>query len=298
MSDPMHMSLTAFRETMLTAIARLEFELRDGTSVHSLRNATWLNTTASQPFGLPTRLTPQRSWEQDESSQEGESETTSQAMSAMLSGVETMLKGFETRLAALEARSSSEPSVVAELLTMEPRSDSKNVVVRSRTTTPALAAAVAAANPPGMSLDSHKEESDEEVEAEEQEEEEVEVEAETEEEEVEEEADVEVEVEEEAEEQAEEEPDLRPVIVKGTQYYVDVENTAYVETEDSYEAVGKYDPQSKTVTLDSEQEEEVEVEEFEYKGQTYQRDTDGNVYQDSDAVIGRWTGTKIVFKKA
>jgi len=44
---------------------------------------------------------------------------------------------------------------------------------------------------------------------------------------------------------------------------------------------------------EGEVEEEVEVEEFQYRGNTYHRDTDGNVYLDGE-VIGLWTGKKII----
>jgi len=42
-----------------------------------------------------------------------------------------------------------------------------------------------------------------------------------------------------------------------------------------------------------EDEEELEVEEFEYKGVTYQRDSDNNVYLDGEEV-GIWNGKKII----
>ena len=43
---------------------------------------------------------------------------------------------------------------------------------------------------------------------------------------------------------------------------------------------------------DEEEEEGIEVEDFEYKGTTYQRDADGNVYLDGEQV-GVWTGKTI-----
>jgi hypothetical protein len=66
------------------------------------------------------------------------------------------------------------------------------------------------------------------------------------------------------------------------------------ETEDGYEQVGVYDPETKTIKPVEESEDEgVEVEDFEYKGKTYQRDAENNVYLDGEQV-GSWNGKKIV----
>ena len=53
----------------------------------------------------------------------------------------------------------------------------------------------------------------------------------------------------------EEEEELKPIKIKGVLYYLDGDNTAYTETEDGYEEVGKYDPVKNVVEVDDEEEE-------------------------------------------
>jgi len=51
------------------------------------------------------------------------------------------------------------------------------------------------------------------------------------------------------------------------------------------------------VSVDEDEDEaEVEVDDFEYKGTTYQRDPEGNVYLD-DERVGTWNGKKIIALK-
>jgi hypothetical protein len=87
---------------------------------------------------------------------------------------------------------------------------------------------------------------------------------------------------------------------------MDESNTVYQETEDGYEEVGTYNPKLDRVEIiqeeeeveeeanEEEEEEAIETEEFVYKGHTYQRDAEGNVYDDEGNGIGFWNGKKIV----
>ena len=52
------------------------------------------------------------------------------------------------------------------------------------------------------------------------------------------------------------------------------------------------DEDSEVEEEDEEDEDGIEVEEFEYKGTTYERDDDGNVYLDGE-MVGIWTGKSI-----
>jgi len=53
------------------------------------------------------------------------------------------------------------------------------------------------------------------------------------------------------------------------------------------------DEDSEVEEVEEEEEEEgIDVEEFEYKGTTYARDDDGNVYLDGE-IVGIWTGKSI-----
>ena len=309
MSDNLHSALAQFRDTMLTAVARLEFTLRDSNSVAIPNylvnpNATW----------VPNAARPMRS---DASSEVSESLTERIEQSEQFQVLANTLDGLMRRMAALEQRESrGSPSLsgnpvstvlevndMTGILEMQPPANSRNVVIKSPIATPALAAAITAANPPDLNLST----GDSATGASEDEEEEVveegaeeETEEEIEEEEVE---------EEEAEvvEEEEEEPDLRPVTYKGQQYFVDAEHSLYTETDEGYEEVGKWDPLSHTPSFfgaeeneevveeeeEAEEEEAVEVEEFEYKGKTYQRDSENNVYLDGEQ-IGTWNGKKII----
>lgn len=245
MADQLHNALSQFRDTLLTAVARLEFQLRDGLVQKNTRRTVSLETDSE--CSIEDRL--------DE--------------------LQSQLKSVFSRIAVMEGDQHTERSSIAEeILEIEPLANTKNVVVPSAHATPALAAAVAAMNPPEMNISTGDSAASSEMEVEE--------------EVVEEEV-----VEEEAEQVVEEEtPDLRPVRIKGTQYYIDSENILYTETEDSYEAVGKWNAATKTIEP-LEEEEEIETEEFEYKGRTYQRDDENNVYFDGEKV-GTWNGKRII----
>ena len=264
MADNIHTTLAAFRDTVLTAIARLEFQLRD-------------SMTGRDLYERSTIL----------------SEIHGHDMSKHEANIQELFK----RIDSLERRiveQQQEPILEREFMDIRPSVNTRNILVPSVRSTPALAAAVAAAStPPEFELNSEtsSEISEEETSVEEVTEKEVVEEKEEAEEEV---VEKSVEEVEEAEEEAEEEPELNPITIKKVQYYIDSENNLYSETEDGYEQVGVYDPETKTIKPVEESEDEgVEVEDFEYKGKTYQRDAENNVYLDGEQV-GTWNGKKIV----
>jgi hypothetical protein len=211
---------------MLSAIARLEFEVRDSRSVYT-----------PPPFGNVTT-------------------TWNNTLQGQVNDIQNTLTIIMNRLDALEHKSVPDTPYtdVAEILEMRAPENSRDIIIHSPHCTPALSAAVASANPPEIELES--------------------------------------EMSEESEEESEEENDLKPIKVKGVLYYLDSSNTAYTETEDGYEEVGKYDPVKNVVEVE-EEEEGVEVEDFLYKGNMYQRDSDNNVYLDGEQV-GTWNGKRIL----
>jgi hypothetical protein len=86
----------------------------------------------------------------------------------------------------------------------------------------------------------------------------------------------------EAEEEAEEEA-LQEIEVDGTTYYYDSEGNVFTLTEEGVpcdEPVGKYDMESGEFGLFASEESET-LEEFEHKGKTYYKDSEGNVYNAS-----------------
>lgn len=258
MADTLHLSLSAFRDTMLTAVARLEFQLRDATverPAPSTVDLTSFKTELSEALTTHTK---------DVS-----------AHTSRIDSLEIKVSNLQEQIAAL-LKATEETK---ELLNIPaPPSTTKNILV----STPALAAAVAAAMPPTMEL--VDDESEEEAE----------------------EAEEEVEEEAEAEEEAEDDgPELKQVVIKGKQYFMDAENSVYVETDEGYEEIGTYNPKLDCIEgaeeeeaeapaeEEAEEEEGIEVEEFLYKGKTYQRDNENNVYDDGEH-IGTWNGKKII----
>ncbi len=249
MADSLHFALSTFRESILTAVARLEFSLRD-----------------AQGPSAPTQSTT-----------EPKKDTDAQTVGRIESLESTVLE-LQSQITAL-LKSAEETK---ELLKIPaPPSTTRNILIA----TPALSAAVASvsASPPPMTLNQASEEDD-----------------------------VTMSVEDDSDEDG---PELKQVLIRGKQYFMDSENSVYVETEEGYEEIGTYNPVTDAIEgIDSddeseeeeevveaeveeeeqeEEEEAVEVEEFIFKGKTYQRDSDQNVYEDGEP-IGTWNGKKIV----
>ena len=250
MADALHFSLQKFRQTILTAVAELEFEVRHNQPLqgHCAKSVCCADTASEEPIDL--QVHPELPY--------AILEGRYQALTLKTEQLEATLKQV---LQSLRSSSQSQPIVdiesrVEDLLNVQPPQNTRNVVISSMKNTPALAAAVAAAMPPTMELN------------EEEEEEEVEVE-----EEVEEEEDQEMEVEEEEEEVEEE---------------VEEEEDQEMEVEEEEEV------EDQEMEVEEEEEEEgIEVEEFEYKGRTYQRDAENNVYLEGEPV-GTWNGKRIL----
>ena len=263
MADNIHTTLAAFRDTMLTAIARLEFQLRDSMTGRDLYERS---TILSDIHG-----------------------TDMNKHEANIQELFRRIDSLEQRI--VEQQHDAIPE--REFMDIRPSVNTRNILVPSVRSTPALAAAVAAASALPPDLDLNSETSSESSEEKTFEESVADVAVGVEEEVV---AEEEATVEETEEETVEEdEPDLRPITIKKVHYYIDSQNNLYSETEDGYEQVGVYDPETKTIKpVEEESEEEgVEVEDFEYKGKTYQRDADNTVYLDGEQ-IGTWNGKKIV----
>jgi hypothetical protein len=271
MADSLHLALSAFRDTMLTAVARLEFAIRDSAAsgqadIHTSSTNEFVDLKEQLSQSLITH-------ERLEVIHTTRITTLEKEYQTLQEQVTTLLKATEETKELLKIHAPS-PSTT------------RNVLI----STPALAAAVAAVTiqPTAMILDD-----DSDSEEDEQQDVGMAIDGEVE---------VEVEAEDE-EEEADDGPDLRQVTIKGKQYFMDAENSVYVETDEGYEEIGKYNPALDCIEgaeeeeveeeVEEEDEEAVEVEEFVYKGKTYQRDSENNVYDDGDH-IGTWNGKKIV----
>lgn len=278
MADSLHTTLATFRDSILQSIARLEFQLRDSSSVITPTVQSDSSKEFDDRLMIIERLIDDdhRKMNQLYSNQE---KKYNEVIQSLLSRIESL----EHTLSSTQTKQTSES--VEEILTIEEPTTSRNIVIPSIRSTPALAAAVAAANPVPITLDSASDSVSEES------------------------GEV---VEEETESDSEDSgPSLKKVIIKGVSYYMDESNTVYQETEDGYEEVGTYNPKLDRIDVtedeteeqveeeeaNEEEEEAIETEEFVYKGNTYQRDAEGNVYDDEGDVIGFWNGKKIVAPK-
>jgi hypothetical protein len=296
MADQLHTTLSQFRDTMLTAVARLEFQIRD-----TLPNQKSIQVPHVSQVPQVLRVYPdvEEVWPDTSSTcstilpeQRRFESALLQSMAAHLESLEKRLSSLATPVAPASPAVPASPAdpaeqcenpntkTIDEILTIQKDKNTRNVLVTSLRSTPALSAAVAAMNPPEMDLhldaDSEEEEDAVSVPASE--------------------ADTEGEVDEQ----------LKKIMIKGVQYYMDDDNVVYTETEDGYEQVGTYDAKTDSLILDEgveeeeedeeeeeEEEEAIEVEDFLYKGKTYQRDSENNVYEDGEQV-GTWNGKKIV----
>ena len=276
MADSLHNTLASFRDSILQSIARLEFQLRDSAA-----------TTVVQPQPSTEIYNRVAALEQFvKTDQKGISELYmkqgtehNHTIRALISRIESL----EMKLSTTQTKQSSES--VEEILTIEQKPTTRNIVVTSVRSTPALSAIIADVNLEPDVLDSESESDVEHCEMSESD------------------CTGEVIEDEEEEEETDSGPELTNVIIKGVSYYMDSSNTVYQETEDGYEEVGIYNPKFDRIDVVEEEAEEeeveeeeeaIETEEFVYKGQTYQRDAEGNVYDDEGDVIGHWNGKKIV----
>ncbi len=320
----MHMALASFRDEILTSIARLEFQLRDIPQRNGTHN-NYCNTKYGY-FNNATNVSDsQRNdtfWNDDNSKDTAHKEEMERRIRALEASIQMLLEN-QNRQPAVSKASSITTTIEDDLLNMQAPADTRNIIVKSHSGTPALAAAVAAANaltpldigstPLAHAVvventvlvedETEADEEGEEVEGDE----EVEGEEVDDDEEVEGEEEADVEDDEEASvvEEEDDAPALTRMVLNNQVYFLDEENTAYQETEDGYEEVGKFNPVTKRVEVSIEQEEQeeqeeaeeeeegIEVEEFIYKGKVYARDTENNVYLDGEQV-GTWNGKKIV----
>lgn len=206
MADQIHFALSKFRTTMLSAVAELEFELRDAVRhpepVREMHREDQVESLVRKMEFLETTL--------------------KQVLSSGLGARQTPVVDVQPR--------------VEELLQVEPVANSRNVLISVKNT-PALAAAVAAAAPPVFDLETEDEEEvevevEEDAEEEEKEEEEEEVEVEEEEEETKEVEEGEVEEDHEEEEEEEEAIEVEEFEYKGKTYQRDAEGTVYLDGEE------------------------------------------------------------------
>jgi hypothetical protein len=286
MADHLHTAIAGFRDTMLTSLARLEFQLRDipvgGLHYNaSLHTDDYEDSQATFEIAKLTNLVGQLSMR-----------------------IASLEENLEKK--SIEVPQTRRDTLASELLTMDPVPNTRNILIASVRSTPALAAAVAAASVPALDIGFTAGDSDSESGSEMSEStidivEEKENVTNVEEGDVEAEAEAGVEVEEEVvETESDTEssgPNLKPIQIKGKPYYIDDEQTVYAETEDGYEEIGIYDAKTKSIVVPQEESEEeedaIEVEDFVYKGTTYQRDGENNVYLDGEQ-IGTWNGKRIV----
>lgn len=278
MADQLHNALSRFREDILTSVARLEFQLRDTISLQRQQ----LHDDAIHKLNEMHSTILKRMNEMQLNSDKDPRFSTPDNSST---------------ISSIEAQESVQNVNIEEnLLSFQPPQNTRNVIVPSVRSTPALFAAVTAANIPKFNLNIEGVDgSDNESSV------------------------VEGSVtdtdssrnEGSVVEEENSGPALKKVVIDNITFYIDEENNVYSETEDGYEQVGTYNEKNHTVNYlaeeavddeeeegedeqEEEEEEGIEVEEFVYKGVTYQRDSEGNVYNEEGETVGKWNGKKIV----
>jgi hypothetical protein len=78
-------------------------------------------------------------------------------------------------------------------------------------------------------------------------------------------------------------------------YWLNEDNIVFKDTDNGLEEIGTYDRETGEIEVkDEDTDEEIETVEFTYKGVSYYRDEDNNVYNEDSEHIGTWSGTKII----
>jgi hypothetical protein len=166
----------------------------------------------------------------------------------------------------------------SEIIKMEQPIQTRNVLVSSVRSTPALAAAVAAAslNPPTLNLTDAESISTADAEP-------------------------------VTADDSSSEEGLQSIVIQGIQYYMDSDMIVYEDNDDGYVEIGKYDSLTDSILrveeaqtegdVVEEEEEQPDLEQFSWKGNTYYKDAENNVYHETDdgyEQIGSWNGKKVI----
>jgi hypothetical protein len=78
-------------------------------------------------------------------------------------------------------------------------------------------------------------------------------------------------------------------------YWLNEDNVVFKDTDSGLEEIGTYNSETGEIEVkDEDTDEEIETVEFTYKGVSYYRDEDNNVYNEDSEHIGTWSGTKII----
>jgi len=78
-------------------------------------------------------------------------------------------------------------------------------------------------------------------------------------------------------------------------YWLNEDDLVFKDTDNGLEEIGTYDRETGEIEVkDEDTDEEIETVEFTYKGVSYYRDEDNNVYNEDSEHIGTWSGNKII----
>ena len=272
MADHLHESFSAFRETILTAIARLEFQIRDSIS-------------SSKPSDVKPQ---QQSQQQQEQSGQSTHLFLDEIYGRLSSRILQLEKTIQTNVTEhrspppshIQNKEDNNDEFANEIIKMEQPIQTRNVLVSSVRSTPALAAAVAAASlyPPTLNLTDAESISTADAE------------------------DIAAD-----DSSSGEEEGLQSIVIKGKQYYMDSDMIVYEDNDEGYVEIGKYDSLTDSILrleetqtegdVVEEEEEQPDLEQFTWKGNTYYKDTENNVYHETDdgyEQIGSWNGKKVI----
>ncbi len=306
MADMIHMSLSNFRNTMLTAVACLECELRDR-SMPANPSPHVFSDDGGRLLGLESSMDLLRRTilefnhtlvEMGLRIQDVEQKVDLLAIRPNLCSENPIYTSQEATSYRYELRAQEDD--VASLSSIEDIADIDEAEPAGADLLPEVDETVPVEAEPEPEIDEHVAvPSNESVHSISEEGDEEEVEA----------------VEEASEEVVEESSDMEVLTLDGVDYYLDSDQNVFTLDSEAgeYTQVGTYDPEEGAIAfLTEETEEGVEeveeaieeveedpMEEFTYKGETYYRDGESNVYTlDAEAGeythIGTWNGKKIV----
>jgi hypothetical protein len=152
MSDSLHAALAQFRDSMLSAVARLEFSLRDQQQSTASWNAInqpnqpWAGNQTVPAWQIPTNM-PNESVEHQFEELTNKMVFYFQRMDHLEQQLRSIREERSAQVYKSEPRAQSIGSM-DEILIVEPTEQTRNVLVKHPKASPALSAAVAAANPP------------------------------------------------------------------------------------------------------------------------------------------------------
>jgi len=141
MADSIHDALSAFRDTILTSIAKLEFQLRDTISKTRVHHPIYQCHPLDQNIDVLSELSEIHA----DTSLNEKLVQSLQDLTTRMGSLESQLKTIHSNQLNSSNQKIFADQIERELMSIESQQNTRNILVSSVRGTPALAAAVAAA---------------------------------------------------------------------------------------------------------------------------------------------------------